>query len=134
MCVYIHKYVYINLYMSIFIYLFIFGFSRQGFSVALEPVLELAFVDQADVDFTEICTLCLPSAGIKGIPHDCLAGLQRFLHMFMATQFMIDRKEVIGTQALSSTFWGDRSLLFFFFDYWQRYANVIIDSSYRSSI
>ena len=36
------------------------GFSRQGFSVALEPVLELALVDQAGLEFTEIL-LSLPS-------------------------------------------------------------------------
>ena len=34
--------------------LFCFGFSRQGFSVALEPVLELALVDQAGLKLTEI--------------------------------------------------------------------------------
>ena len=33
---------------------FIFAFSRQGFSVALEPVLELALVDQAGLELTEI--------------------------------------------------------------------------------
>ena len=33
----------------------LFGFSRQGFSVALEPVLELALVDQASFELTEIC-------------------------------------------------------------------------------
>ena len=31
-----------------------FCFSRQGFSVALEPVLELALVDQAGLELTEI--------------------------------------------------------------------------------
>ena len=31
-----------------------FFFLRQGFSVALEPVLELALVDQADLELTEI--------------------------------------------------------------------------------
>ena len=31
-----------------------FGFSRQGFSVALEPVLELTLVDQAGLELTEI--------------------------------------------------------------------------------
>ena len=36
-------------------YLFIyFGFSRQGFSVALEPVLELALVDQGGLKLIEI--------------------------------------------------------------------------------
>ena len=42
--------------------LFIFGFSRQNFSVALEPVLELALVDQVGLELTEIC---LP------LPPDC---------------------------------------------------------------
>ena len=31
------------------------GFSRQGFSVALKPVLELDFVDQTGLKLTEIC-------------------------------------------------------------------------------
>ena len=31
-----------------------FRFSRQGFSVALEPVLELALVDQPGLELTEI--------------------------------------------------------------------------------
>ena len=38
------------------IYLFL-NFSRQGFSVALEPVLELALVDQVGLELTEICLL-----------------------------------------------------------------------------
>ena len=33
---------------------FFFYFSRQGFSVALEPVLELALVDQAGLELTKI--------------------------------------------------------------------------------
>ena len=33
---------------------FFFGFSRQGFSVVLEPVLELTLVDQAGLELTEI--------------------------------------------------------------------------------
>ena len=33
---------------------FVFVFWRQGFSVALESVLELALVDQADLKLTEI--------------------------------------------------------------------------------
>ena len=33
---------------------FIFYFSSQGFSVALEPVLELALVDQAGLELTKI--------------------------------------------------------------------------------
>ncbi|KAM7339825.1 hypothetical protein ACRRTK_000440 [Alexandromys fortis] len=36
-------------------FFFFFGFSRQGFSVVLEPVLELALVDQAGLELTEIC-------------------------------------------------------------------------------
>ena len=31
------------------------GFSRQGFLVALEPVLELALIDQVGLELTEIC-------------------------------------------------------------------------------
>ena len=34
---------------------FFFNFSRQGFSVVLEPVLQLALVDQAGLKLTEIC-------------------------------------------------------------------------------
>ena len=40
--------------------------------MALEPVLKLAFVDQAGLELTEACH-CLPSAGIKGVHHHCLA-------------------------------------------------------------
>ena len=36
-------------FIYLFIYLFI-GFLRQGFSIALEPILELALIDQADLD------------------------------------------------------------------------------------
>ena len=34
---------------------FSFGFSRQGFSIALEPAQELALVNQADLELTEVC-------------------------------------------------------------------------------
>ena len=37
-----------------FDFCFVFFFSRQGFSVALEPVLELALVDQAGLELTKI--------------------------------------------------------------------------------
>ena len=37
-----------------FFVLFCFGFWRHGFSVALEAVLELALVDQAGLELTEI--------------------------------------------------------------------------------
>ena len=33
---------------------------RQGFSVALEPIMELALVDQASLELTEICLSLLP--------------------------------------------------------------------------
>ena len=36
-------------------FFFCFGFLRQGFSVAFEPVLELVLVDQAGLELTEIC-------------------------------------------------------------------------------
>ena len=42
-----------------------FGFSRQGFSAALEPVLELALGDQADLELTEITCLCPQVLGLK---------------------------------------------------------------------
>ena len=46
---------------------------RQSYSVALEPVLVLALIDQADLKLTKICScLCLPSDGIKGIHQHCL--------------------------------------------------------------
>ena len=45
----------------IFLFLF-FGFSRQGFAVVLEPVLELTLVDQAGLKLTDIC---LPLLGLK---------------------------------------------------------------------
>ena len=38
----------------LFVCLFV-CFSRQGFSVALEPALELALVDQSGLKLTEIC-------------------------------------------------------------------------------
>ena len=38
----------------------LFCFSRQGFSVALEPVLELGLVDQAGLELTEIRLLLPP--------------------------------------------------------------------------
>ncbi|EGV96176.1 hypothetical protein I79_005859 [Cricetulus griseus] len=38
----------------LFCFVLFFGFSRQGFSVALEAVLELALVDQAGLELTEI--------------------------------------------------------------------------------
>ena len=42
------------LFFLIFFIFFIFYFSSQGFSVALEPVLELALVDQAGLELTKI--------------------------------------------------------------------------------
>ena len=47
-------------YMHTFLFCLVFGLSRQGFSVALEPVLELALVDQAGLDLTEIHLLLPP--------------------------------------------------------------------------
>ena len=38
----------------LFVCLFNFGFSRQGLSIALEPVLKLAFLAQAGLELTEI--------------------------------------------------------------------------------
>ena len=36
------------------IFLFVFCFSRHGFFVVLEPILELALIDQAGLELTEI--------------------------------------------------------------------------------
>ena len=47
------KSLYLALY-YIFFVVVVVCFSRQSFSVALEPVLELALVDQAGLKFTEI--------------------------------------------------------------------------------
>ena len=41
--------------------------------MALEPVLELALVDQAGLELTEILSLCFLCAGIKGVHHHRLA-------------------------------------------------------------
>ena len=43
-------------------------FSRQGFSVALEPVLELAFVDQAGLEPTEIHLFLPPECWAPPLP------------------------------------------------------------------
>ena len=48
-------------YMQILSY--IYSFLRQGFSVSSEPVLELALVDQAVLELTEI-SLPLPPSGV----------------------------------------------------------------------
>ena len=51
-----------------FVFLDLFVYFETGFlCVALEPVLELALVDQAGLELTEILLLCLLSAGIKGV-------------------------------------------------------------------
>ena len=44
-------------------------FQDRVFSVALEPVLELALVAQAGLELTEIRLPLPPSAGIKGVHH-----------------------------------------------------------------
>ena len=46
---------------------FFFFSPRQGFFVDLEPVLELALVDQAGLELQRSACLRLLSAGIKGV-------------------------------------------------------------------
>ena len=49
-----HKLFQLNYVPNLFFFFFFFLiFLRQGFSVALETVLELALVDQAGLEFTE---------------------------------------------------------------------------------
>ena len=57
--------------------------SRQGFSVALVPVLELAPVDQAGLELTKIR---LRSAGIKGVRHHCPASLPFLVYFFKQSE------------------------------------------------
>ena len=61
---------------------FFFFFLVQGFSVPLEPVLELALVVQAGLEHTEICLPLPPSAGIKGVRHHHSASSCPFIGMF----------------------------------------------------
>ena len=56
------------------------GRSGQGFSVALEPVIELALVDQAGFELAEIRCLCLPSAEIKDMLHHHSVSLSLFFY------------------------------------------------------
>ena len=44
----------ISFFFILFYFILFFGFLRQGLSVVLEPVLELALVDQAGLELTEI--------------------------------------------------------------------------------
>ena len=51
-------------------FFFFWCFLRQGCSVALEPVLKLALIDQTGLELTEIHYLCLLSSVIEGVyPH-----------------------------------------------------------------
>ena len=56
------SFLFFSFFLSFFLFLgfVLFYFSRQGFSVSLEPVLELALIDQADLKLTEICLLLPP--------------------------------------------------------------------------
>ena len=47
---------------------FFFAFSRQGFSVALEPVLELAFIDQAGLELRDVPASASQVPGLKCVP------------------------------------------------------------------
>ena len=66
-------------------------FSREGFSVALEPILELALVNQADFELTRSACLCLLSAGIKGMHYHCPAVCVNLI--------VQSREEVYGMRA-----------------------------------
>ena len=59
---------------------------RQGFTVALEPVLDLALVESVGLELKEICLPLYPTAGIKGMHHhlpasstfSCLVAVHTF--------------------------------------------------------
>ena len=55
-----------------------FVFSRQGFSVALKPVLELALVDQAGFELRDPPASASQVLGLKGEPP--LPGLEIVLY------------------------------------------------------
>ena len=44
-----------------------FGFLRPTFSVVLKPILELALVNQAGLELTDLLASDFPSAGIKSM-------------------------------------------------------------------
>ena len=50
------------LFSLLFFNFFLFWFFETGFSVALEAVLELALIDQAGLQLTEICLLLPPNS------------------------------------------------------------------------
>ena len=54
----------------------IFVLSRPGFSVALEPVLQGALVDQAGPELTEILLPLPPECCGKGVHHHCMGTIQ----------------------------------------------------------
>ena len=58
---------------SFFLFFSFFLFSRQGFSVALIPVLDLALVDQAGLKLTEIRLLLPPKCWRAPLP-PCRVG------------------------------------------------------------
>ena len=60
-------------YFSLFLFVCLF-FSRQGFSVALEPVLELPLVDQVDLELRDQLAAAHLGNGIKGVCHHCPAA------------------------------------------------------------
>ena len=51
-----------------------FCFSRQGFSVALEPVQDLTIIDQTGLELIEIHLPLPPKCWIKGVHHHRLAS------------------------------------------------------------
>ena len=57
---------------SVYNRMYFFSFLRKDFSVALEPILELALVDQAGSNSQRSTCFCLLRAGIKDMRHHCL--------------------------------------------------------------
>ena len=76
----------LNLYKAmLYLLLFLVYFLRQGFSVALECVLELTLQTRLASNSQRSACLCLPSAGIKGMRHhrlSCVTFLKGFTNVF----------------------------------------------------
>ena len=75
-------------------YFFVFVFETGFLCVTVLAVLELALIDQAGLEFTEIRCLCLPSAGIKDTGHHHLTHFLLLLKV-LAAQGLGSRQKLL---------------------------------------